>query len=127
MRTQAAYLAASVVALGVDFAVTLGLTYAYAPAFVAAAVGYALGLGVHWGLSVRFVFAGELAASGPARARQGAMFVLSGLVGLCATVLIYSGALALGLWAGLAKALATAVSYVTVYFIRRRMVFSLRA
>ncbi|QYU68193.1 GtrA family protein [Leptolyngbya sp. 15MV] len=79
------YLLASVGALAADvgcFLALLGLGVAAAPA---SAVGYALGIAVHWVLSSRAVFADSVAAGGLARTRQKALFVVSALIGLALT------------------------------------------
>jgi putative flippase GtrA len=126
-RARLAYLAVSAFACAADFCVTMAMTNARTSTFIAAAAGYLLGLVVHWSLSVRFVFARETATDGPQRRRQAVLFVFSGLVGLCATVAIYSGVMMMGGWAPAAKALAVAVSFVLVYLFRRHLIFPLRA
>lgn len=126
-RARLSYLAVSAVACGVDFCVTMAMTYAHTSAFIAAAAGYLLGLAVHWSLSVRFVFVRETASDGPEKRRQLMLFVLSGFVGLIATVAIYSSVMMMGGWAPAAKALAVAVSFVLVYLFRRHLIFPLPA
>jgi putative flippase GtrA len=125
-RARLAYLAVSALACAVDFIVTIAMTNAHTSAFIAAAAGYLLGLAMHWSLSVRFVFPREVAANGAERRRQVTLFMLSGLVGLCATVAIYSGVMMMGGWAPAAKALAIAVSFVLVYLFRRHLIFPLQ-
>lgn len=120
---RAAYVLVSLMALGLDTVITLNLTWAgFAPA-LAATAGYVIGLALHWVLSSRFVFAGELSSDGPMRARQAALFFASGLGGLAVTVAAYSGAIALGAPPSLAKAGAVGVSFCIVYLIRRHLIF----
>lgn len=126
-ETRVRYIAVSAAALALDTVITLNLTWSgFAPA-LAAAAGYVIGLTLHWVLSRRFVFAAELASAPGARARQAALFVLSGLGGLICTVATFTGALALGLVAPVAKAIAVIVSFCAVYLVRRHFIFPLRA
>lgn len=120
------YVLVSAAALGVDTLITLNLTWSgFAPSLSAAA-GYIIGLSLHWALSTRLVFAAELAADGRARARQAALFVLSGLGGLAVTVATFSTAVNLGIAASMAKAFAVAISFCIVYLIRRHVIFPQR-
>ena len=80
------YLGASIVALAVDVGCFLTLLTAGTPAGPAAALGYGLGVVVHWLISSRTVFAGAVAQGGPQRTRQKAGFVRLGkLVALVAS------------------------------------------
>lgn len=124
---RVAYLIVSIIALAIDFLVTLNLTWAGIAPALAATAGYVLGLGVHWALSVRFVFAAEVSRALVARRRQAAMFVVSGLIGLSVTIAAYSGAIALGAAPSISKAFAVALSFLIVYLIRRHVVFPQRA
>ena len=76
------YIAASVISLGVDFAVFMAALTLGAPPAIAAATGYIAGIICHWAISSRFVFAGQMAATASGRQQQQALFVLSALVGL---------------------------------------------
>lgn len=121
------YVLVSAAALGIDTLITLNLTWSgFAPSLSAAA-GYVIGLTLHWALSTRFVFAGQLASDSRARARQAALFVLSGLGGLAVTVATFSTAVALGAAASLSKAAAVAISFCIVYLIRRHVIFPQRS
>src|SRR4029078_5424976 len=96
------YIGASVVSLGVDFAVFMAaLSLGMTPA-LAAATGYVSGIVCHWAISSRLVFAAQLvaplvsrcavsrrlvfaarlASSSVGRRQPQALFVVSALVGL---------------------------------------------
>ena len=121
------YVLVSAAALAVDTLITLNLTWSgFAPSLSAAA-GYIIGLTLHWALSTRFVFAAELGADSRARARQAALFMLSGLGGLAVTVATFSTAMNFGVAASVAKAFAVAVSFCIVYLIRRHVIFPQRS
>lgn len=121
------YVLVSATALAVDTLITLNLAWSgFAPS-LSAASGYIIGLTLHWVLSTRFVFAAELATDGRARARQAALFILSGLGGLAVTVATFSTAVAFGIAAPVAKAFAVAISFCIVYLIRRHVIFPQRS
>ena len=117
------YLTASVLALGVDYAVLIGLVYLWgAGGTPSAAVAYCTGALVHYGLSRRFVF-----ARGWMHTRWWAElggFLASGLVGLLITVLIlHAGSTLLALPIPLSKTFAVGASFLVTYLLRRRLVF----
>jgi putative flippase GtrA len=117
------YLIASALSLGVDmgaFLILLGLGAAAAPA---SAAGYALGIVSHWLLSSRKVFADGVAARGPVRTRQKALFVISALAGLAVTTLIVGGASQMNIDPRLAKLVAIAASFTLTWLLRSRVVF----
>ena len=89
----------------------LALLAAGLAAAPASALSYALGIGVHWLISSRAVFVSGVAARGPARTRQKALFVASALVGLALTAGIVGLGAALGLDPRLAKIVAVGVSF----------------
>jgi putative flippase GtrA len=120
----ARYLMASVIALAADLACFLLLVWLHLAAGAAAAIGYGLGILVHWLLSTRTVFAGGMDLEGADRLRGKALFVMSALVGLALTVTIVTLATMLGAPASLAKLLAILVSFQTTYVLRKRLVFS---
>lgn len=120
----ARYLAASVVALGFDMASFLVLLATGMPAAPASALSYTLGIGVHWFISSRAVFAAGVAERGPARTRQKALFVASALVGLALTAGMVGMGDALGLDPRLAKIAAVGVSFVVTWLLRARIVFA---
>lgn len=118
------YLAASVIALGVDMAGFLALLAAGLAAAPASALSYALGIAVHWLISSRAVFVEGVAERGPARTRQKALFVISALVGLALTAGIVGLGSALGLDPRLAKIAAVGVSFTATWLLRARIVFA---
>jgi putative flippase GtrA len=118
------YIGASVVSLGVDFAVfmammSLGLTPA-----LAAACGYAAGVVCHWLISSKMVFVSQVAAVGAARRQQQGLFVLSALVGLGITTGIVGLATRYGLDPRIAKGIAIVVSFQATYVLRKKVVFA---
>lgn len=115
----------SVGALGADLAVFQMLLYLGVAAALAAALGYALGVAVHWFMSARLVFAGETHQRGSReRRRQKLLFALSALVGLTITTGIVAGGTELGLDPRLAKLVAIGASFQAVWLIRRLYVFA---
>lgn len=122
--TLTRYLAASVLSLCIDMGlfltmVRLGLSPAWAAIF-----GYLAGIAVHWLLSVRFVFnPGTTAAPTPTQRIQ---FLLSGLMGVAITGATVSLLTNLGLGAALAKMIAVAISFTTLYLVRKHVVFQAR-
>jgi putative flippase GtrA len=120
------YVGASVFALAADMGLFLLLLAAAMPAAAASAVSYTVGIGAHWLISSRLVFAAGAAPSGPERWRQKFMFLLSAFVGLALTVAIVAGGDAAGLDPRLAKLLAIAVSFVATYILRKTIVFAVR-
>lgn len=117
------YILASVGALAVDMGTFLALLSAGVPPVAASALGYGIGIMVHWILSSRKVFADHVAASGIERTRQKAMFVVSALIGLGVTTLIVGGASAAGLDPRVAKLCAIVVSFAVTWLLRKRVVF----
>jgi putative flippase GtrA len=123
-RLWARYLMASVIALAADLACYWTLVKLHVAPAGAAALGYGLGILVHWLLSTRTVFAEGMNLEGAERVRGKALFVASALVGLCLTVGIVSVATTLGAHAALAKLIAILVSFQTTYLLRKRLVFN---
>lgn len=117
------YLLASVGALAVDFGSFLGLMAMGVMAAPASAIGYSFGILAHWLMSSRAVFQDRVAASGTARSRQKALFVISALVGLALTTAIVG----IGDWSGIdpraAKLAAIGVSFFVTWLIRAKIVF----
>jgi len=118
------YLLASAFSLGVDFGCFLLLLRLGVAAMPASAAGYMLGIGAHWLVSSRAVFADALAEKGAGRARQQALFVASALVGLAVTALVVGLAAWLGCEPRLAKLLAVALSFLVTWLLRRQVVFA---
>lgn len=118
------YLAASVVALGVDLALFVSLGTTGMPIALLSALSYSAGILVHWLISSRLVFAGELRDAGIDRARQQALFLLSAFAGLLITIAIVSLAVQIGVDARLAKLVAIAASFQATYLLRSKIVFA---
>ncbi len=117
------YLAASAIALGADMAAFLLLLHSGIAATAAAAMGYALGIVIHWLLSSRAVFTDGVAQRGPERTRQKAMFVASALFGLALTTLVVGTGTGLGLDPRLAKIGAIAISFTATWLLREKLIF----
>lgn len=117
------YFAASIGALAVDMGSFLALLELGIPAAPAAAMGYAVGIVAHWLFSSRAVFSDSVAAHGPQRTRQKAMFVVSALLGLSLTTLIVGTGAALGLDPRLAKLFAIGASFTLTWLLRSRIIF----
>ena len=120
------YTLVSALALGLDAAVLLALVHgAGLRASIAGLIGYAAGLVLHFALSTRFVFKASAAAK--SRARLFAEFAATGVVGLAITggVLWLASDVA-GVPAIVAKAAAVAISFATVFALRRTVVFRAR-
>lgn len=120
------YLGASVCALAADVGLFLVLLKVGMLAPAASAVGFSLGIGVHWLISSRVVFADTTAPGGAERWRQKFLFLLSAGVGMVLTVSIVTGGQMAGSDPRLAKLVAIVVSFLTTYFIRRTIVFAAR-
>jgi putative flippase GtrA len=117
------YLGASVIALVCDMASFLALLRLAAAPGLAAAIGYCIGIVVHWLVSSRKVFTDSVASGGTARTRQKALFVISALVGLGVTTAIVAGGTLLGLDPRLAKLVAIAASFTITWLLRDAVVF----
>lgn len=117
------YLGASVVALGADLAIFFSMVAAGVAPVAASVAGYCVGIGVHWLVSSRLVFA-DTVATGRARTGQKTLFLISALAGLATT----AGIVAAGGWLGLSpvvsKLLAVAVGFQLTYLLRKSVVFS---
>ena len=117
------YLGASALALGVDMGTFLLLLQFAAPAALAAAGGYGVGIVVHWLISSRAVFTENVAERGPRRTVQKALFVGSALFGLALTTVVVGTGTALGLDPRLAKLAAIAASFTATWLLRERVIF----
>ena len=117
------YVAASVIALVADLGAFLLLLELGLAAALASALGYSLGIIVHWLLSSRTVFAAGVAARGPERTRQKALFVGSALVGLAITTAIVGIGTGVGIDPRFAKVFAIAASFVATWLLREKIVF----
>lgn len=114
---------ASVAALAVDMGSFLALLVLLVPAALSSAVAYSIGIVTHWLLSSRTVFTDTVAARGPERTRQKALFVGSALVGLGLTTAIVGAADFGGIDPRIAKLVAIVVSFTATWLLRSRIVF----
>lgn len=122
--TYIRYLVASVGALAVDVGVFLTLLGLGLASAGASAIGYSVGIIVHWLLSSRKVFADRVSDKGTAqRTQQKAMFLLSALIGLAMTTAIVGAGDALGFDPRIAKLVAIAVSFQLTYLLRNIVIF----
>jgi putative flippase GtrA len=122
--TYIRYLVVSVAALAVDLGMFLLLLTAGVTAVVASALGYSLGILVHWLLSSRKVFHDRVSERGSAqRTQQKAMFVMSALLGLALTIGIVGAGAWLGLDPRIAKLAAIGVSFQLTYVLRNIIIF----
>lgn len=117
------YIGASAIALASDVAVfSLCFALAVTPA-LASAIGYCVGIAVHWLISSRAVFGASVAPRGSARTRQKTLFALSAFVGLAITTFIVWGGEHLRSHAFASKAVAILVSFCAVYIVRKQVIF----
>jgi putative flippase GtrA len=112
----------SATSLCMDLALFLALAGAGIPASLAGAAGYAAGLILHFGLSVCFVFGQTKTKS---RSRLFGEFAASGIMGLLMTSFIIGLMVdRLHTSAVSAKLTAVLVTFVTVFVLRRHVVFA---
>jgi putative flippase GtrA len=117
------YAVASALALAVDVAILyLATTRLAMPGYLAAALAYAVGLAVHYVLSVRYVFAYRRMAS--QRRNEIMVYALTGLVGIVLSAgIVHAGDL-LDQSLAMSKLIAIAVSFIAVFMIRKVTLFS---
>ena len=117
------YATASVVALGTDTAIYLAAAIAGFAPVVAAVIGYAAGMAVHYLLSIGWVFAGM--DTRKSQARLILEFAASGLLGLALTAVTIAAATGfLGIGLLPAKVAAVVVSFAVIFAVRRALVFA---
>lgn len=117
------YTLVSAVALGIDMVLYLALTGLGMRPATAGVVGYLAGGVAHYALSVLLVF--DVASHAKTTSRRLAEFFVSGLVGLAITwCIIAVSTEVLHLPAIIGKVLAVGASFVTVFLIRRGIVFA---
>lgn len=121
------YVGASAFALAADMGLFLLLLEAGMLAPMASAVSYTVGIGAHWLVSSRLVFAAGAAAGGAERWRQKFLFLLSAFVGLALTVAIVTVGEIVHGDPRIAKLLAIGVSFVATYILRKTIVFAVRS
>lgn len=117
------YLAASLIALAVDYASFLTLLRLTVPAGPASILGYAAGVWIHWLVSSRAVFGGSVAPAGGARNRQQLLFIASALAGAALTGTVVSLGTIAGADPRLAKVAAIGISFIATWLLRRHVVF----
>lgn len=122
--TYSRYLAVSALALAADMLSFLALLQTGMVAAAASALGYIVGIAVHWVLSSRLVFRTGVAARGAARLRQKGLFLGAGLIGLALTATIVGLGVAAGVMPILAKCAAVVVSFQATYIARKTFVFA---
>jgi putative flippase GtrA len=116
------YSLVSVVALSVDFGFYMLLCALAVMATLAGIVAYATGMVVHYILSSRFVF--DTAGSEKSQLRQFFEFAVSGIIGIALTGFVIAVATeTCGFGPVVAKVIATGISFVAVFAIRRVFVF----
>jgi putative flippase GtrA len=122
--TYMRYLVVSVTALAVDLGLFLLLLKLGMNSVSASAIGYSVGIAVHWFLSSRKVFQDRVSERGTAeRTQQKAMFLMSALLGLgCTTAIVGLGGW-LGIDARIAKLVAIIVSFQLTYLLRNVLIF----
>ena len=120
--TFARYFVASVIALIIDMIIySIAIMTLVTPS-LAAALGYSVGIIIHWLVSSNFVFIGKK-RSGSKLQLQRAFFAGSALLGLGLTIGIVQIMTMLGTGAILAKIAAVGISFIAVYAIRKWGVF----
>ncbi|MGD9811765.1 MAG: GtrA family protein [Sphingobium sp.] len=120
----ARYLMASGLALATDLSIFMLLLEAGMAPVPASAMGYVAGLIVQWRISTHIVFSERLAPFISRRRRQKALFFLSAMVGLSITSAMVGIGGAFGIDPRLAKLAAILVSFQTIYWLRRTVVFA---
>lgn len=120
------YVGASGFALAADMGLFLLLLGAGLLAPAASAISYSIGIGAHWLVSSRLVFADGAAPGGAERWRQKFLFLLSAFFGLALTVAIVTAGELAGFDPRLAKLAAIGVSFVVTYIMRKSIVFVVR-
>lgn len=118
------YVVVSVAALASDIILFLLLLAAGLPGVAASALGYSIGILVHWILSSRKVFADRVSEKGSAaRTQQKAMFLFSALLGLMLTVAIVGAGTMMGIDARISKVAAIIISFMLTYLLRNIVIF----
>jgi putative flippase GtrA len=122
--TYMRYLVVSVTALAVDMGLFLLLLQMGVQSMAASAIGYSVGIFVHWFFSSRKVFQDRVSERGSAeRTQQKAMFVMSALLGLATTTAIVGAGEWLGADPRLAKLVAIGISFQLTYLLRNVLIF----
>jgi putative flippase GtrA len=118
------YIAVSVGALAADMAIFMILLESGLPSIPGSAIGYSVGILVHWMLSSRKVFHNRVSNKGTAaRTQQKAMFLASALLGLLLTIAIVGAGTVVGADPRLAKIVAIIISFLLTYALRNVVIF----
>ncbi len=124
VRRLLRYTAVNLASLVVDYAVFFALLSALALPVIASTAGYAVAFVLNYRLSRRFVFAGH--GTHKSERRLFAEFMASGVFGLLLTAAVTgAGVYLFGLSPTIAKTAAVLMSFVALYLIRSRLVFTL--
>lgn len=124
LREGLLYGVASVVALAIDVGVLFGLVRLGAPPAPASAIGYAAGLGAHYLIAIRLVFAHRRFRT--SIGVELGLYAVTGVAGLAITVAIVAAGGWLGLPLIVAKGIAVLVAFISIYLLRRMLMFSAR-
>lgn len=120
--TFARYFGASLIALIVDIIIySIAITVSILPS-LSAALGYSVGIIIHWLVSSNFVFIGKKRSGGKLQLQR-AFFAGSALLGLSLTIGIVQIITMAGIGAFWAKIIAVLVSFIVVYAVRKWGVF----
>jgi putative flippase GtrA len=122
LREGLRYALASAVSLGADVGVLFALVRIGMPPAPASAIGYAAGLGIHYLLAIRLVFAHRRYRS--TVGFELVLYAVTGVAGLLMTVAIVAAGEPLGFSLAVAKGIAVLASFVTVFLLRRALMFS---
>lgn len=119
------YLGASAAALALDLAVFASLVVSAVNPAAAGAVGYLAGLALHWIVSSRFVFREATGAAGSSLRRQQALlFCATAGLGLVLTTGVIATLTVFAVPPWISKPIAVAVSFQSVWWVRRNVVFA---
>ena len=107
----------------VDYAVFIPLVHVSAAPVLASVVSYVVAFAVNYRLSRRHVFGGDGAHKG--ERRLFAEFMATGVLGVTLTAAVTAAATyGLGLGPVAAKTAAVLISFVTLYIVRSRLIFT---
>ncbi len=120
--TFARYFGASVIALIIDIFIYSAAIFLSVIPSVASAIGYSIGIIVHWALSSNFVFIGKK-KQGVQLHFQRALFAGSALLGLGITIGTVQILTSADIGPIIAKLCAVIISFFTVYALRKWGVF----
>lgn len=120
--TFARYFGASVIALIVDMLIYSGAILLSIIPSIASAIGYSIGIIVHWAMSSNLVFIGKKKQGAPLQ-WQRALFAGSALLGLGITIGTVQILTSADIGPIFAKLCAVIISFFTVYALRKWGVF----